>query len=173
MWLNMSSQGFFSQFSNFEHDSTKPLLVEFQRLSLHRNWKAGGKAYRQNRQKCLTQEFEHHYGQVSEKLAGWQALCVVVHISPRPLSITQCKKMSPSYYEYIFHFWLMRRDFQALSNVAVNIVDLIDARRIVVKVRLFSFKAALRNYFIKHEKIFPIKQAKTDGFRAALLIKVF
>ena len=67
----------------------------------------------------------------------------------------------------------MRRDFQALSNVAVNIVDLIDARRIVVKVRLFSFKAALRNYFIKHEKIFPIKQAKTDGFRAALLIKVF
>lgn len=90
----MAVQEFFSQYPDFNHDPMAPLLVEFQRLSLHRGWKVGGRTYRQNRRKCFTQEFEHYYGQASDKLAGWQALCADVHISPLPSSITQCKKVA-------------------------------------------------------------------------------
>lgn len=89
---NMPPDSFFSQYAEFDHDPTAPLVLEFQRLSLQRGWKAGGKTYRRNRQECLTQEFEHHYGHASDKLAGWQALCADVHISPAPSSINQCKK---------------------------------------------------------------------------------
>lgn len=88
----MSSDSFFSKYPEFDHDPTASLVGEFQRLSLQRGWKPGGKKYRQTRQRCFTQEFEHHYGHASDKLAGWQALCADVYISPTPSSITQCKK---------------------------------------------------------------------------------
>lgn len=147
------SSSFFSQYPEFDHDATAPLVAEFQRLSLQRGWKADGKKFRQNRQKCLAQEFEHHYGHTSNKLAGWQTLCADVYISPIPPSINQCKK--------------------ALSKIAVNLVDLIDSRRTGKKVKLFPSKNALRNYSIKHDKIFPKRQAKADGFLCALLIEIF
>lgn len=147
------SSSFFSQYPEFDHDATAPLVAEFQRLSLQRGWKAGGKKFRQIRQKCLAQEFEHHYGHASNKLAGWQTLCADVYISPIPPSINQCKK--------------------ALSKIAVNLVDLIDSRRTGKKVKLFPSKNALRNYSIKHDKIFPKRQAKADGFLCALLIEIF
>lgn len=92
----MPSENFFSQYPEFNQDPTASLVGEFQRLSLQRGWKAGGKKYRQSRQKCFTQEFEHHYGHASDKLAGWQALCADVYISPTPSSIAQCKKAGRS-----------------------------------------------------------------------------
>lgn len=79
---HISSQSFLSQFSDLEHNPIAPLLVEFQRLSLHRSWKADGKVYRKIRRKCLTQEFEHHYRRSIWKLAVWQSLYVDVQISP-------------------------------------------------------------------------------------------
>lgn len=150
---NMPPDSFFSQYAEFDHDPTAPLVLEFQRLSLQRGWKAGGKTYRRNRQECLTQEFDHHYGHASDKLAGWQALCADVHISPAPSSINQCKK--------------------ALSRTAVNLVDLIDSRRTGERVKVFPSRTALRNYSIKQNKIFPKKKAKADGFLCALLIEIF
>ena len=92
----MLSGGFFSQYPDFDRDPTAPLVVEFQRLSLKRGWKPGGNKYRQSRQNCFAQEFEHHYGHAGDKLAGWQTLCADVYISPIPASIKQCKKAGPS-----------------------------------------------------------------------------
>lgn len=149
----MSSDGFFSQYPEFDHDPTAPLVAEFQRLSLQRGWKAGGKKYRQSRQKCFAQEFEHHYGHASDKLAGWQALCADLYVSPTPSSIKQCKK--------------------ALSRISVNLVDLVDSHRTGEKVKLFPSKNALRNYSINHNKIFSKRQAKADGYVCALLIQMF
>ena len=92
----MPSDSFFSQYSAFDHDPTAPLVAEFQRLSLQRGWKEGGKKYRQSRRRCFAQEFEYHYGNASDRLAGWQALCTDVYISPIPPSIRQCKKAGRS-----------------------------------------------------------------------------
>ena len=92
----MAPGSFFSQYPEFDHDPTAPLVHEFQRLSLQRGWKADGKKYRQSRQNCFAQEFEYHYGHASDKLAGWQTLCADVYISPIPSSINQCKKVGQS-----------------------------------------------------------------------------
>ena len=93
---NMPSGSFFSQYPTFDHDATAPLIAEFQRLSLQRGWKADGKKYRQSRRRCFAQEFEYHYGNASDRLAGWQALCADVYITPIPPSINQCKKAGRS-----------------------------------------------------------------------------
>ena len=93
---DMPPGSFFSQYPEFDHDPTAPLVREFQRLSLQRGWKADGKKYRQSRQNCFAQEFEYHYGHASDKLAGWQTLCKDVYISPIPSSINQCKKVGQS-----------------------------------------------------------------------------
>lgn len=167
------SSSFFSQYPEFDHDATAPLVAEFQRLSLQRGWKADGKKFRQNRQKCLAQEFEHHYGHTSNKLAGWQTLCADVYISPIPPSINQCKKVGRLSYHLDVRSLTAHRDIKALSKIAVNLVDLIDSRRTGKKVKLFPSKNALRNYSIKHDKIFPKRQAKADGFLCALLIEIF
>ena len=65
------------------------------------------------------------------------------------------------------------RNLQALSHVAVNLVDLIDSRRTGKRVKLFPSKSALRNYSIQQRKIFPKDKAKADGFLSALLIEIF
>ena len=91
----MPPGSFFAQYPQFNHDATAPLVAEFERLRLQRGWKMGGKKYRQSRQSCFVQEFDYYYGNGgSDRLAGWQALCDDVGISPVPLSIRQCKKAS-------------------------------------------------------------------------------
>ena len=168
----MPPGSFFSQYPEFDHDPTAPLVREFQRLSLQRGWKADGKKYRQSRQNCFAQEFEYHYGQASNKLAGWQTLCEDVYISPIPSSINQCKKVGRSSHHGDRPL-TARGNPQALSHVAVNLVDLIDSRRTGKRVKLFPSKAALRNYSIQQRKIFPKHKAKADGFLSALLIEIF
>ncbi|OCL02572.1 hypothetical protein AOQ84DRAFT_304476 [Glonium stellatum] len=149
----MSSKGFFSSFREFEREPGASLTEEFERLAISRNWKVGGKKYRKNRGKCFASEFDRLYGTDGSKIAGWQRLCLDVGIDPCPGSITACRK--------------------ALKAVNVNIYDLVDARARSTEVRLFPSKAALRDYSIGEDKIFPKKAAKKDGFLHGLLIHMF
>jgi hypothetical protein len=62
---------------------------------------------------------------------------------------------------------------QALKgNVWVNIVDLVDHRRTEAEgnVECHETEEALREYTVETGKIFPKKEAKRNGFLAALLI---
>ncbi|MCJ1240222.1 hypothetical protein MMC14_008222 [Varicellaria rhodocarpa] len=127
-------QDFFSKFPGFDHDPAVSLTTGFAKLALDQNWKAGSTHYRNKYQECIATEFHFQYGGDAGRLAGWQALCVDVRIRPLPNSITQCKK--------------------ALSKVAVNIMDLSDAKRTGEDVYIFSSKNALRDYTIQTERIF-------------------
>lgn len=85
---------YFDRFPTFEHDTSAPILVEFKRLSLHRNWKIDSKRYRKNLRACLREEFSHHYGTNQSRLDYWQSLCMEVGVLPAPSTITQCKKVA-------------------------------------------------------------------------------
>lgn len=63
--------------------------------------------------------------------------------------------------------------FQALSKLAINIVDLIDARRTGEPLQIFQSKAELRAYSRATGKIFSKKKAKSDGYLKVLLIQMF
>jgi hypothetical protein len=56
------------------------------------------------------------------------------------------------------------------GKVWVNIVDLVDHRRIGGKVERHESEEALRKYTEETDKIFPKEAAKRNGFLAALLI---
>ena len=62
---------------------------------------------------------------------------------------------------------------QALKNVHVNVVDLIDSRRKGKKVKVWPSYAALQDYTFHHKKFFPKHIAKEDGPLRCLLREIF
>ena len=168
----MANHNLFTQYPDFDHDSTAALLSEFERLSLHQGWDANGSTYRQARRELIPQELEHHYGHSSDRLAGWQMLCVDCGISPAPTSITQWKKVCRSAAE--IYLVATNRFTQALSRVNVCINDLLDSCRAGKPVKLFSSKKALRDHLKKQRKHkLPIDIVKASRFLRALLIDVY
>ncbi|PGG95019.1 hypothetical protein AJ79_10317 [Helicocarpus griseus UAMH5409] len=144
---------FFSRFAGFKPNPSVSAKDEFARLAHNRNWKENGGKYQKEWAKFIAWEFSKHYGPQVTKLENWQSLCHEVGIEDGIESITKCKK--------------------ALRSVHVNIVDLVDARRTGKKVKTFRSEAALRNYTLRTERIFPKKAAKGDGFLKALLREIF
>ena len=63
---------------------------------------------------------------------------------------------------------LLMIPLQALSNIHVNIIDLLDSRRQGTPVKLFKTRQKLVSYTVKTEKIFPKNKAKEN-----VLLKVF
>jgi hypothetical protein len=85
-----------AKYPEFHPDPVAPLLDEFSRLAIQRNWKAGSKRYRKEWKDCVEENFTAEFGQNASSLAGWQALCTEVGITDVPTSITGCKKVSIS-----------------------------------------------------------------------------
>jgi hypothetical protein len=92
-WQAEMARAYFDEFREFDYDETAALIDEFQRLAICRRWATNGKTYRKQRQKCLGQAFEEHFGNGEKNLQGWQSLCEEVNIQGPPASITQCKKV--------------------------------------------------------------------------------
>ncbi|KAF2807814.1 uncharacterized protein BDZ99DRAFT_391589 [Mytilinidion resinicola] len=141
---------FFACFPGFKANATAPMAAEFDRLASYMAWtKQEAAIYRTQ---AWNTEFERAYGTDASKLEGWKALCEKCSIEPAPQSVKKCKK--------------------ALANVHVNLCDLADAWRTGEKVKLFPSFAALRRYTIP-ARIFPLTDAKADGYAKALLKKFF
>ncbi len=161
-----SSQSHFAQFENFAPNDGASFDNEFDRLASSQNWIPGSQQYTRERTIAMRQELKLHYfsqqsqdGNNSEtdaefteedlELKGYQNLCREVGI-PSNDSIAECK-----------------RD---LKNTLVNIVDLIDARRMGKKVEVWNDFGAFRDYTLQDEHRIDAREAKKDGgFLASLL----
>ena len=62
---------------------------------------------------------------------------------------------------------------QALSQVFVNIIDLLDSRRAGTQVRTFKSRRQLAEYSKEHDKIFNRNVAKQDKLLRVLLRPFF
>lgn len=62
---------------------------------------------------------------------------------------------------------------QALHNVHVNIIDLIDSRRKGTQVQIFATRQKLVSYTWRTAKIFPKKKAKENVLLKILLREIF
>lgn len=163
------AQDFFAAFEDFDYDETALLIDEFHRLAISRQWGLGSRKFRKQRQKCFEQAFDKHFGAAEKTLQGWQDLCQELSINPPPSSITRCKKVRPA----IYRRSPRTHTVEDLSRVFVNIVDLIEARRLGLAPRIFSSRASLRRYSRETGKMFSKRKAKADGYLSILLIHMF
>jgi hypothetical protein len=85
-----------------------------------------------------------------DKLKGFRNLCIEVGI-PTSDFIAECKKK--------------------LKSTLVNIVDLIDARRVGKKVKIWHDFEAFRRYTLQDRHRIDIKEAKKDGGYLACLLQ--
>jgi hypothetical protein len=92
--LQLKMADYFAQFPGFVPNPAAKFNHEFKRLAKFRQWKTGGKRWKQERAKAINMEFARHYGANASKLQGWQSLCAEVGIVPVPPSITKCKEVS-------------------------------------------------------------------------------
>ncbi|KAL7755606.1 hypothetical protein ACKLNR_014133 [Fusarium oxysporum f. sp. zingiberi] len=152
-------QSHFAKFDNFTPNDDASFDDEFARLASSQNWVPGSQLYTQERTIAMRQELQLHYFSQSklqgdelteeEQLRGYQSLCREVRIPERD-SIAECKK--------------------DLKNTLVNIVDLIDARRVQKDVKVWDDFEAFRAYTLQDKHRINMHEAKQDGgYLAALL----
>ncbi|KAH8901343.1 hypothetical protein GQ53DRAFT_740329 [Thozetella sp. PMI_491] len=156
------SQSHFAKFENFTPDDGASFDNEFVRLASSQNWIPGSQQYTQERTIAMRQELKLHYfsqsqplGDVEElteedQLNGYRTLCLEVGIPPCD-TILECK--------------------ESLKKTLVNIVDLIDARRMGKKVKVWHDFEAFRTYTLKDENRISIDEAKKDGGYLASLLQ--
>lgn len=156
------SQSHFAKFENFTPNDDASFDDEFGRLASSQNWIPGSQLYTRERTIAMRQELKLHYFSQSrqlgdthelteeEKLEGYQDLCQEVRIPPGD-SIPECKKQ--------------------LKNTLVNIVDLIDARRMSKEVKVWHDFEAFRNYTLQDGHRVNMDEAKKDGGYLASLLQ--
>ncbi|KAH7242728.1 hypothetical protein BKA59DRAFT_481242 [Fusarium tricinctum] len=154
------SQSHFAKFDNFTPNDNVSFDDEFARLASSQNWVPGSQLYTQERTIAMRQELQLHYFSQSkmagdelteeEQLRGYQSLCREVRIPERD-SIVECKK--------------------DLKNTLVNIVDLIDARRVQKDVKVWDDFESFRAYTLQDEHRINMHEAKQDGGYLASLLQ--
>jgi hypothetical protein len=154
------SQSHFAKFDNFTPNDNVSFDDEFARLASSQNWVPGSQLYTQERTIAMRQELQLHYFSQSkmagdelteeEQLRGYQSLCREVRIPERD-SIPECKKH--------------------LKNTLVNIVDLIDARRVQREVKVWDDFESFRAYTLQDEHRINMHEAKQDGGYLASLLQ--
>lgn len=118
---------------------------------------------------CLSEEYDHLIGRDLSNLQNWQRLCEEVGLTGVKemfTSIKKCKMVS-------FLLFFQKRDcvdrVQALSKVYVNLVDLLDCRRIGTKVKTFRSVGELSAYTKRTDKVFSRVVVKRDKLLKVLL----
>ncbi|QUC23843.1 uncharacterized protein UV8b_08084 [Ustilaginoidea virens] len=157
------SQSHFSKFDNFTPDDDASFDHEFARLASSQDWAPGSQEYTQERTIAMREELKLHYFSQpqplsdideelteEEKLQGYQDLCREVRIPPSD-SIAECKRL--------------------LKSTLVNIVDLIDARRMRKEVKVWDDFDAFRDYTLQDEHRVNMEEAKKDGGYLASLLQ--
>lgn len=158
-----ASQSHFATFDNFTPNDDASFENEFARLASSQDWVPGSQEYTRERTIAMRHEVKLHYFSQSqtaddpdreltheEKLAGYQDLCSEVGIPPSD-SIDECKKQ--------------------LKSTLVNIIDLIDARRMNRVVKVWDDFEAFRVYTLQDEHRLDLNEAKKDGGYLASLLQ--
>ncbi|KAK4145291.1 uncharacterized protein C8A04DRAFT_10826 [Dichotomopilus funicola] len=179
------SQSHFAQFANFAPDDGASFEDEFKRLASSQNWVPGSQQYTRQRTIAIREELTLHYFTAPEALPGsqsrqqgtqtqppiltheqrilqgYQSLCLEVGLPP-PDTIKECK--------------------HDLKNTLVNIIDLIDVRRVVglgdgekkTRVKVWDDFEAFRDYTLQDEHRIDREEAKRgDGILASLLQRLY
>ncbi|KAF2762864.1 hypothetical protein EJ05DRAFT_471825 [Pseudovirgaria hyperparasitica] len=140
----------------FVPDYGVSLKTEFARLAKHQGW-VDKKGKIRNRdqyadQKCeaFQEEINSFFEDKASKLESWQTLCREVRIDPVPVSISKCKKA-------------------LRTEVFVNLVDLMNARRLGREVKVFKSFAELAKYTHSKKLYYPLDAAKAGGIVRILL----
>lgn len=169
----METTDYFLRFPNFQRKSTVSLSSEFSLLAQQMRWKKDSKRYKREWSFFLSSEFNIHYGSHATKLENWQALCIELGICHSIESISKCRKVGPSDAQPAVLLCFTKLTAQALGNIHVNLVDLVNSRRTGQKVEHFPNVTTLRKYTRETNKIFPRSAAKEDGFLKALLRVIY
>ncbi|KAK7686077.1 hypothetical protein QCA50_010889 [Cerrena zonata] len=146
---------FFAAYKKFAYDSTQPIMKQFNSLAvtlkLWRSKEHKDEVYDDLR-RAMVQDFNETFGVDANDLKAWQRLCRMLDISPIPGTIHTCRL--------------------ELSNLFVNIVDLLEAVRNGTPIGRFESLDALREYTQEEEKFFPRNHPLAGGVLKALLRRV-
>ncbi|KAK4466268.1 hypothetical protein QBC42DRAFT_217192 [Cladorrhinum samala] len=124
---------------------------EFSRLALSQKWAPGSRQYSEQRAIAICAEFKSQFFSSSQpKLKGYQDLCSEFGVPPGE-SIKEC--------------------LARLKSIYVNIVDLINARRMGVKAKQWDDFEAFRNYTLQRRNRIPREVAKKAGGGLASLLQ--
>ncbi|KAK7689716.1 hypothetical protein QCA50_006355 [Cerrena zonata] len=146
---------FFAAYKKFAYDPTQPIMKQFNSLAatlnLWRSKERKDEVYDDLR-RAMVQDFNETFGVDANDLKAWQRLCRMLDISPIPGTIHTCRL--------------------ELSNLFVNIVDLLEAVRNGTPIGRFESLDALREYTQEEEKFFPRNHPLAGGVLKALLRRV-
>jgi hypothetical protein len=118
----------------------------------------------------MLNEFNMNYGTNGTKLAGWQQLCSDCGVTVCP-SIAQCKRVSFRHRKN-FH-GDSAKAVQILVGARINIIDLINAKKLGRYPQQHRSARALAQYTREMDQVFPKSLAKENGFLKVLLVEVF
>ncbi|THX40042.1 hypothetical protein D6D10_03805 [Aureobasidium pullulans] len=132
---------YFDRFPAFTQYPRRSIRDEFDRLAKTQHWQP--EETKHQRATCYNEELEGHYASlhIHDKHERLKHLSVELEIEPLDTFI-ECKK--------------------ALRKLHVNLVDLMDARRMDKKVHQFNSLKELSIYSKKTKKIYPQDEAEGD-----------
>ncbi|PLB37091.1 uncharacterized protein BDW47DRAFT_126557 [Aspergillus candidus] len=147
---------FFALFHDFTFKPRASLIDEFNRLAHLRNWSNKGPVRRWMWNFLLRGEFKRLVLRAQDGkavpgpvLADWQGLCVEVGVGGEERSIRRCKK--------------------ALAEVYINLVDLLEYRRLGTPLKRFPDLGALIRYTRQTGKFVSRELVKGDPMVKVLL----
>ncbi|KAH7883439.1 hypothetical protein F5I97DRAFT_1815278 [Phlebopus sp. FC_14] len=146
-------QAFFAKYPPFIYDPSKSASKEFYRLCEYFNWRRRDNVDRTTAHEAfktaLVKQFNVVYGTDEESLSAWRKLCEAVNVHPIPVRMADCR--------------------QAVRNVHVNLVDLVDREFTGAKIQIFTSEAELNEYTRKNGKFFPRYNVHAGSLLRALL----
>ena len=161
---------FFDAYPSFAANARAPIQQEFRRLARHMSWTKH--KYRRKQAACYAAELAAHWDDESEgnhdsRLRCWQSLCEELGVEAGT-SIKRCKTVRDS-----SNTSNTATDAsQALRRIHVNIIDLMDSRRMGTTVRTFRTANQMMAYTRQTGKIAPLHVVKGDGFVSTLLKEI-
>ncbi|KAJ5354975.1 uncharacterized protein N7496_012187 [Penicillium cataractarum] len=139
---------FFAQYPDFIHNPLASFSDDFKRLALERNWSYGSKTWKQKWVLCTKAEYQDLIGTDLTNFEKWQTICFKLDIRG-VYSIRQAKK--------------------ALSQVHINLIDLLETWDAYRGPKKFSSTRELAHYSVSTSKIYPREAAKVDPALRVLL----
>jgi hypothetical protein len=148
----------------FEPDSTANFVDEFKRLAEFMGWDKDEQKHQ--RPEYVDAEFAKFYGAYGQTLDDWQTMCRRCKVEPIPPTIDEC--VSVSGHSCIPRAFTLLIHPQALKNVLVNIVNLIDNGRNGEPIHVFKLKRAFIDYTWPG-RTYPLNRAISNPLMATLL----
>ncbi|KAK0724052.1 hypothetical protein B0H67DRAFT_656167 [Lasiosphaeris hirsuta] len=181
-----ASQSHFAKFANFTPQENAPFKQEFARLASSQEWKRGSREYTRQRTIAMREELSTHYfpsSQPPPALGGIpeddddddDKAAILLHGSPQKVELTD-EEILQGFQDLCAEVGIARGAAvdeckRALKATLVNIVDLIDARRVPgTKVQVWTDFEAFRRYTRDPDNRISLAEAtEGPGFLASLL----